>query len=155
MANPLIVPDVASLPEYEGRDLGLTDWRIVDQGMINQFAEATGDHQWIHTDPERAASESPFGTTVAHGYLTIALAPVFLPEIIEVAKLSQIVNVGLDKVRLREPVKVGSRLRLGAKVKNVRPMKGGTMRLVLDVRFEVEDVKRAVCTGELIFVYFP
>jgi acyl dehydratase len=123
MANPLIIPDVASLPEYEGRDLGVTDWRIVDQGMINQFAEATGDHQWIHTDPERAASESPFGTTVAHGYLTIALAPVFLPEIIEVAKLSQIVNVGLDKVRLREPVKVGSRLRLGAKVKNVRPMK--------------------------------
>ena len=155
MATPLIIPDVASLPEYEGTDLGVSDWHEIDQAKIDAFADATGDHQWIHVDPDRAAKESPFGTTIAHGYLTLALAPALLPEIVEVAKLSQIVNIGLDKVRLREPVPVGSRLRLGAVVKNVRPMKGGTMRLALDVRFEIEGAKRPVCTGELVFVYFP
>ena len=155
MPDPLIIPDVASLPEYEGTDLGFSAWHVVDQARIDAFANATGDHQWIHVDPERAERESPFGGTIAHGYLTIALAPALLPEIVEVAKLSQIVNIGLDKIRLREPVKVGSRLRLGAVIKNVRPMKGGTMRLVLDVRFEVEGAKRPVCTGELVFVYFP
>ena len=155
MPDPLIIPDVASLPEYEGTDLGFSAWHVVDQARIDAFANATGDHQWIHVDPERAERESPFGGTIAHGYLTIALAPALLPEIVEVAKLSQIVNIGLDKVRLREPVTVGSRLRLGAVVKNVRPMKGGAMRLALDARFEVEGAKRPVCTGELVFVYFP
>jgi acyl dehydratase len=155
MANPLIIPDVASLPEYEGADLGVTDWHTIDQAMIDTFADATGDHQWIHVDPERAKRESPFGTTVAHGYLTIALAPVLLPEIVVVAKLSQIVNIGIEKLRLREPVKSGSRLRLGATVKNVRPIRGGSVRLALAVRFEVDGAKRPVCTGELVFVYFP
>jgi acyl dehydratase len=155
MAEPLIIPDVDSLPDYEGRDLGFSDWHTIDQAKIDAFAEATGDHQWIHTDVERAKKESPFGTTVAHGYLTLALAPVLLPEIVEVAKLSQIVNLGIEKLRLREPVPSGARLRLGAVVKNVRPMKGGAVRLALDVRFEVEGAKRPVCTGELVFVYFP
>lgn len=155
MPQPLIIPDVASLPEYEGRDLGFTAWHTIDQEKIDAFAEATGDRQWIHVDRERAQHESPFGTTVAHGYLTIALAPVLLPEIVEVAKLSQIVNIGIEKLRLREPVPSGSRLRLGASVKKVRPMKGGAMRLSLDVRFEVEGARRPVCTGELVFVYFP
>lgn len=72
MASPLIIPDVASLPAYEGRDLGATDWHAIDQARIDAFAEATGDHQWIHVDRERAARESPFGGTVAHGFLTVA-----------------------------------------------------------------------------------
>ena len=155
MANPLIIPDVASLPEYEGVDLGTTDWHTIDQDKIDTFADAAGDHQWIHVDRARAERESPFGTTVAHGYLTLALAPVLLPEIVRVEKLSQIVNIGIDKMRLREPVPSGSRVRLGAKVKNVRSMKGGSMRLSLDIRIEVEGAKRPACTGELVFVYFP
>ena len=97
MAHPLIIPDVASLPEYEGTDLGVTGWHDIDQAKIDTFAEATGDHQWIHVDPERAAAESPFGATVAHGYMTLSLALVLLPELVEVSKLSQIVNIGLDK----------------------------------------------------------
>ncbi len=155
MATPLIIPDVAALPEYEGNDLGFTDWHEIDQGRIDAFAKATGDHQWIHVDRERAGKESPFGATIAHGYLTLALAPALLPEIVEVTKISQIVNVGLDKVRMREPVPVGSKLRLGATVKHVREMAGGAMRLALDVRFEVEGAKRPVCTGELVYVYYP
>lgn len=155
MASPLIIPDVASLPEYEGRDLGATDWRRLDQTQIDAFAEATGDHQWIHVDPARAKRESPFGTTIAHGYLTLALAPALLPELVVVENCSQIVNYGIEKLRLREPVPSGSRVRLAATIKGVRRVRGGAMRLSLAVRFEVAGAKRPACSGELIFVYFP
>ena len=155
MPQPLIIPDVASLPAHVGQELGVSDWHEIDQAKIDAFAEATGDQQWIHVDVERARQESPFGTTIAHGYLTIALAPVLLPEIVEVTRRSRILNVGIDRVRLREPVKAGSRIRLGGRVKGVRPIKEGAMRLALDVRFEAEGVKRPVCTGELVFLYFP
>jgi acyl dehydratase len=154
MATPLIVPDVASLPEFEGRDLGSTKWCSIDQDQIDAFAAATGDHQWIHVDRERAERESPFGTTIAHGYLTIALAPALLPELIVVEKCSQIVNYGVEKLRLREPVLSGSRIRLAASIKGVRRVPGGAMRLGLAIRFELEGKKRPACTGELIFVYF-
>jgi len=155
MASPLIIPDVASLPEYEGRDLGSTDWHDLGQDQIDAFANATGDHQWIHVDRERAARESPFGGTIAHGYLTIALAPALLPDLVQVEKCSQIVNYGIEKLRLREPVPSGSRIRLGASIKGVRRVPGGAMRLGLSMRFEVEGARRPVCTGELVFVYFP
>lgn len=155
MTSPLIIPDVASLPEYEGRDLGTTDWRNLDQAQIDAFAAATGDDQWIHVDRERAERESPFGTTIAHGYLTVALAPVLLPDLIVVQECSQIVNYGIDKLRLREPVPSDSRVRLAASIKKVRRVPGGAMRLCLAVRFEVEGAKRPACSGELIFVYFP
>jgi acyl dehydratase len=155
MATPLIIPDVASLERFEGHDLGTSDWRTVDQSQIDAFADATGDHQWIHVDPERAERESPFGTTIAHGYLIVALAPVLLPELVEVEKCSQIVNYGIEKLRLREPVPSGSRIRLAATVDDVRKVKGGAARVSLDVRFEVEGARRPVCTGQLVYVYFP
>lgn len=155
MASPLIIPDVASLPEYEGRDLGTTGWHTIDQARIDAFADATGDHQWIHVDRERAARESPFGGTVAHGFLTVALAPALLPELVRVEHCSRIVNYGIEKLRLREPVRAGARLRLGAKIAGVRSVPGGGMWVSLELRFEVEGVKRAVCSGEIIFVYFP
>ncbi|MEO1933217.1 MAG: MaoC/PaaZ C-terminal domain-containing protein, partial [Myxococcales bacterium] len=84
MATPLIIPDVASLAVFEGHDLGSTQWCSIDQNQIDAFAAATGDHQWIHVDRERAERESAFGTTIAHGYLTISLAPALLPELIVV-----------------------------------------------------------------------
>jgi acyl dehydratase len=155
MASPLIIPNVAALPEYEGHDLGTTDWRAIDQVQIDAFAAATGDHQWIHVDRERAERESRVGTTIAHGYLTLALAPTLLSDLVVVQNCSQIVNYGIDKLRLREPVRSGGRVRLAASIKNVRRIRGGGMRLVLAIRFEVEDAKRPACSGELIFVYFP
>ena len=100
MATPLTIPDVASLAELEGRDLGKTEWCTVDQKQIDAFAAATGDRQWIHVDPERAKRESPFGTTIAHGYLTIALAPALLPDLMVVENCSRIVNYGIEKLRL-------------------------------------------------------
>ncbi len=155
MTTPLIIPDVGSLPEYEGRELGYSVWHTIDQTRIDAFAAATGDHQWIHVDRDRAARESPFGGTVAHGFLTVALAPALLPELVEVSNCSRIVNYGIEKLRLREPVPSGSRIRLGASIRSVRSVPGGAMWVSLAVKFEVEGVKRAVCTGELIFVYFP
>ena len=155
MASPLIIPDVASLPEYEGRDLGTTSWHTLGQEQINAFAEATGDHQWIHVDEERARRESPFETTIAHGYLTVALAPALLPELVVVENCSQIVNYGIEKLRLREPVPAGAQVRLAASISNVRRVPGGAMRLRLSIRFEVDGAKRPACTGEFVFVYFP
>jgi acyl dehydratase len=155
MATPLIIPDVASLPDFEGHDLGATEWCRIDQKQIDAFAAATGDQQWIHVDRKRAEKESPFGTTIAHGYLTIALAPALLPELIVVENCSQIVNSGIEKLRLREPVPSGGRVRLGASIKGVRRVPGGAMRLGLTIRFDIEGASRPACTGELIFVYFP
>ncbi len=155
MATPLIIPDVASLAVFEGHDLGSTQWCSIDQNQIDAFAAATGDHQWIHVDRERAERESAFGTTIAHGYLTISLAPALLPELIVVEKCSQIVNYGIEKLRLREPVLSGSRVRLAASIKTVRHIPGGAKRLGLGIRFELEGKKKPACSGELIFVYFP
>lgn len=155
MANPLIIPDVASIADFEGRDLGSTDWRSVDQAQIDAFAAATGDHQWIHVDRERAERESPFGTTIAHGYLTIALAPVLLPDLVQVERCSRIVNSGIEHLRLRTPVPAGSRIRLRATLQSVRPLPGGSARVSLAIRFEIEGEKRPACTGDLVFVYFP
>ena len=155
MPNPLIIPDVASLDQFEGRDLGCTVWRTIDQVQIDAFAAATGDRQWIHVDPVRAERESPFGTTIAHGYLTIALGPALLPELIDVQKCAQIVNSGIENLRLREPVPAGSRIRLRAAVKSVRNLKGGAARMSLSIRFEIEGAKRPACTGDVVYVYFP
>ena len=155
MANPLIIPDVASIADFEGHDLGRTDWRSVDQAQIDAFAAATGDQQWIHVDRERAERESPFGTTIAHGYLTIALAPVLLPDLVQVERCSRIVNSGIEHLRLRTPVPAGSRIRLRATLQSVRPLPGGSARVSLAIRFEIEGEKRPACTGDLVFVYFP
>ncbi|HKK51483.1 MAG TPA: MaoC family dehydratase [Myxococcota bacterium] len=155
MTDPLIIPDVASLHQFEGRDLGATDWQTIDQDRIDAFAAATGDHQWIHVDRERAARESPFGTTIAHGYLTIALAPALLPDLVRVTKCSRIVNSGIERLRLREPVPAGSRIRLAASIQSVRAVKGGAARVSLAIRMEVEGAKRPACSGELSYVYFP
>lgn len=155
MTKPLIIPDIASLDRFEGHDLGTTQWRTIDQSQIDAFADATGDRQWIHVDPERARRDSPFGTTIAHGYLTLALAPVLLQELIEVEGCSQIVNSGVESLRLREPVPAGGRIRLGSEIKRVRKLKGGAARMSLSVRFELEGAKRPVCTGEVVYVYFP
>jgi acyl dehydratase len=155
MASPLIIPDVASLPDFEDRDLGCTEWVVLAQAQIDAFAAATGDDQWIHIDPKRAARDSPFGTTIAHGYLTLALAPALLKDLVEVQNCAQIVNYGIEKLRLKEPVPAGARVRLAATIKGVRRVPGGAMRVCLATRFEVEDAKRPACIGDLVFVYFP
>ena len=147
------VPRIQSLKELVDQPLGESDWETVSQERIQQFAEATGDHQWIHVDVERAKRESPFDGPIAHGYLTLALAPVLLPELIEVEGCAQVINAGIDRMRLKQPVPAGSRLRLAASVKSVRIIKGHTAHVTLSLRFEIEGEKKPACIADAIYVY--
>jgi acyl dehydratase len=131
-----------------GTHLGYSDWLEITQERVNQFAEATGDHQWIHVDPERAAA-GPFGTTIAHGYLTLALSNYFLPQIVEVKGISMGVNYGVDKVRFPAPVPVGSRLRAGAELVEVTPIEGG-VQTKMKVTLEVEGSGKPACVVEAL-----
>src|SRR5208282_4755908 len=123
------------LRALSGQDLGWSDWHGIDQEQVNLFADATGDHQWIHVDPERAAA-GPFGGTIAHGYLTLSLIPAILHEVVSVEGFKFGVNYGCNKVRFPSPVKVGSKLRLGAAVGTVEDVGPGAVQVVLDVTIE-------------------
>src|SRR2546430_10857393 len=124
MSQARIFASVDELREAVGEELGPTGWMEIDQKRIDLFAEATGDHQWIHVDPEKAA-KGPFGTTIAHGYLTLSLIPSFLPELIAVEGVTMGVNYGVNKVRFPSPVPVGSRLRASAQVAQVSDVPAG------------------------------
>ena len=155
MSGPTVVSDVASLKDLAGAKLGTSQWIVISQERIDDFAKATGDDQWIHVDVERAVRESPFRGTVAHGYLTISLAGALLPEILVVEKCSRVVNYGIDKLRLREPVPAGRRLRLSGEIKHVRGIRGGGCRVTLGLRWEVDGARRPVCIADMILVYYP
>ena len=120
-----------------GKHLGHSDWVEITQEMVNRFAEATGDHQWIHVDPERAAKESPFGGPIAHGYLTLSLLPMLMPQIVEITGFKLTVNYGTEKVRFPAPVPVGSRVRGSAVLDSAEPIEGG-IAMVVTVTVEVE-----------------
>ena len=150
-----VLAGVEAVQGAAGTHLGYSDWLEITQDRIDLFAEATGDRQWIHVDPARAAAESPFGAAIAHGYLTVALAPALLPELLAVEKCSRVINYGIDKLRLKEPVVAGRRVRVGATLAHVRELPGGGARVSLAVRWEVEGAKRPAGTGELVYVYFP
>ena len=127
-----------------GHHLGHSDWLAITQERVNQFAEATGDHQWIHVDVERAKAESPFGGPIAHGYLTVSLSNLFLPQIVEVRGVSMGVNYGTDKVRFPSPVPVGSRVRGGAELIDVTEISGGVQTLIR-ITIEVEGAPKPAC----------
>jgi acyl dehydratase len=126
-----------------GTHLGYSEWLLMEQERVNTFADATGDHQWIHVDPERAAS-GPFGAPIAHGYLTISLSNFFLPQIIETKGFSAGINYGVDKVRFPSPVKVGDRIRAGAEMLEVTDVNGGLQTLVR-ITIEIEGSDRPAC----------
>lgn len=155
MATPTVIPSISDLKGFVGKRLGPSDWVVVEQARIDAFAEATGDHQWIHVDPERAASDSPFGGPIAHGYLTISLAPALLPEVIRVEGVRHVVNYGLDKMRLPTPVRAGARVRLSLEIKDVREISGGAARACLGFTFEVEGAQKPACTADAVYVYYP
>ncbi|MFG1229931.1 MaoC family dehydratase [Xanthobacter wiegelii] len=138
----------------EGTDLGVSDWLAIDQARIDGFAEVTGDHQWIHVDPVRA-KDGPFGTTIAHGYLTLSLVNLFLPQMLEVRTFSAGVNVGLDRVRFVSPVPVGARLRGRGEILSVDEAKGGAIQSVVRVTVEIEGTDKPACIADTISRYFP
>lgn len=138
----------------DGLDLGASDWTLIDQARIDGFAAVTGDHQWIHVDPERAR-EGPFGVTIAHGYLTLALVNLFLPEIIEVRGFSMGLNVGCESVRFLSPVKVGSRVRGRGHLLKAEMVKAGAIQSVVRVTVEIEGEERPACVIDTISRYVP
>lgn len=135
----------------EGQDLGATDWIEIDQARVNLFAEATGDHQWIHVDPERAAS-GPFGGCIAHGYLTLSLVNLFLPQLIQVDNLRMGVNYGCDRVRFPAAVKVGARVRGRAEIVRVEAI-GAAVQATVRVSVEIEGGDRPGCVVDTISRY--
>ena len=131
-----------------GQHLGYTDWITVDQDRINRFADATGDHQWIHVDVEKAKA-GPFGGTIAHGYLTLSLTNLFLPQLVTVEELSMGINYGVNKVRFPAPVPVGSRVRATVKLLSVDDVEGG-VQLTSQVTVEREGGDKPVCVAETV-----
>ena len=147
------IKSIEDAKNLEGEEVGLSDWVVVDQHRIDQFAEATGDYQWIHVDTERAATEMPDGKTISHGYLTLALIPALTSDFVEVQNLERAINFGLNKARFYAPVPVGSRLRARAKVLDAR-RRAGALLLTSEVRIEIEDVKKPACVAETLGMYF-
>lgn len=141
------------LAAKQGQSLGVTEWLTIEQDRIDLFADATGDHQWIHVDPERAKA-GPFGACVAHGYLTLALVNYFLPQLIDVQGIKMGVNVGLDRVRFPMAVTAGSRIRGVGEIISVEEIKGA-IQSVVRVTIEVEGQDRPACVADTISRYFP
>ncbi|MDI2129770.1 MaoC family dehydratase [Yinghuangia seranimata] len=131
---------------HKGEHLGFGEWHVVDQDRIDRFADATGDHQWIHVDPERA-KEGPFGTTIAHGYLTLSMIPVLGKDIFRLEGPKMMVNYGTDKVRFPSPVPVGSRVRVGAELLDVREVAQGR-QITIKYTVEVEGQPKPACVAE-------
>ena len=144
----------ADLKNAIGKQLCVSDWLEIDQQRIDKFADATGDHQWIHVDPARAKN-GPFGTTIAHGYLTQSLVNYFLPQIVEVHGISMGVNYGANRIRFPAPVPVGSRIRGSAELLGVEETKDGGVQATIRVTVEIEGSERPGCVIDTISRYYP
>jgi acyl dehydratase len=149
----LILEKPSDFEAYVGQILGSSEWLTVDQPMIDKFAEATGDHQWIHVDVERAKTEMPGGKTIAHGYLTLSLIAGLGPKIFRVEKRSRGLNYGSNKVRFINPVPVGSRVRLTQKVKAVEKVEGGC-RIYYESTMEIEGSAKPALVAETISLIY-
>jgi len=148
-----IIKSIDDAKSLEGQEVGLSDWVLIDQDRINQFAEATSDFQWIHTDEERAAKELPGGKTIAHGYLTLSLIPALTSEFVHVENLARAINFGCNKIRFYTMVPVGSRVRARAVVKQAR-MRAGALHLLSTISVEVEGERKPACIAETLGMYF-
>jgi acyl dehydratase len=143
---------LAELAAAKGEVLGTSEWVTVTQEAVNQFAEATGDHQWIHVDPEKAAA-GPFGTTIAHGFLTLSLLPVLMHQIFTVNGLKMGINYGLNKVRFPSPVPVGAKVRGSTTLVDLADLGSGTSQAILSTTVEIEGAAKPACVAESIVRY--
>lgn len=147
--SPRIINGADELKGLIGEHLGYSPYVSISQEQVNQFAEATGDHQWIHIDVERATA-GPFGAPIAHGYLTLSLGPALYPQVVSIGGFSMGVNYGTNKVRFMSPVKVGSNLRLGVKLLEVTDISGG-IQSTMEFTFECEGADKPSCVAEVVF----
>jgi acyl dehydratase len=135
-----------------GQQIGYSEWQTITQERVDLFADATDDHQWIHVDPE-AAKAGPFGGPIAHGYLTLSLAPVLLNKVLVINGMTFGINYGTNKVRFPSPVPVGAELRMGVTVASAEDV-GGGVQVVFDLVFEVKDARKPACVAQVVYRYF-
>jgi len=145
---------LSDLAACTGLEVAVSDWLTITQQQVNLFAEATGDHQWIHVDPEKAAA-GPFGTTIAHGFLTLSLLPKFFESSMEIIDCRMGVNYGLNKVRFTAPVPVGSRLRARMTLLSAEPIEGNGLQMAWNVTVEREGADKPVCVAESLVRRYP
>jgi acyl dehydratase len=153
MTAPFVFTSPTEAIQAVGRKLGPSDWLLVKQDRIDLFARATGDHQWIHVDPERAR-DGPFGTTIAHGYLTFSLINMFLPELFEARNMKMGVNYGADKLRFPAPVPVGSRVRAVGELAKAAPIGDDAVQTTCRIAIEVEGGDKPACVADIIGRYY-
>lgn len=153
MTNSVVLPTPQALAEFMGRELAVSDWLEVTQQRILQFAEATGDRQWIHTDAERARKESPYGTTIAHGFLTLSLISRMMEQAVRVAGVRLAINYGLNRVRFPAPVRAGSKIRARFNLQSLQEV-GGGVEAVFGVTVEVDGEQKPCCVAEWMVRYY-
>ena len=146
-----VLNEPADLLKLAGQRLGTTEWMKVTQEQVDLFAEATGDHQWIHTDPERAA-KGPFKSTIVHGYLTLSLAPTAISEVLQIRELMAALNYGINKVRFPNPVRVGSKIRVVVTVMSAQQKTSG-VESVFTLTYEIDGEQRPACVADVIVLY--
>lgn len=149
----LIINSYDEFAAYLGKDLGSSDWLLLDQERINLFADATLDHQWIHVDVERAKVESPYKSTIAHGYLTLSVLPFLWDQIIQVNNITMLVNYGMDNMRFGQPVITGSRVRLVTKLHNIQNLRG-ICKTEIEFKIEIENQRKPALEGIASFLYY-
>ena len=149
----LIINSYEDFASYLGKKLGVSDYVDIPQKRINLFADATLDHQWIHVDTERAKIESPFKTTIAHGYLTLSMLPYLWEQIIEVNNIKMLINYGIDKMKLGQPVLSGQRIRLVADLHNIQNLRG-VCKTEIKFSIEIEGEKKKALEGIAVFLYY-
>ena len=148
----LVINSYSEFEQYVGKELGISSYHQITQEQINMFADATLDHQWIHTDTERAKKESPYGNTIAHGYLTLSLIPYLWDQILDVRNIKMLVNYGIEKLKFNQPVIVDSEVRLKAKLNSLVNLKG-IAKAEVHVVLEIKDNKKPAFDASLIFLY--
>ncbi len=150
--SKLVIKSFEEFETYKGKELGFSDYIKITQEQINMFADATLDHQWIHTDPERAKTESPFKSTIAHGYLTVSVLPHLWEQIVEFENIKLMVNYGIENLRFKEAVKVNSEIRMKAILQDIRNLRGVT-KATLKISVEIKDSDKIALDANIVFLY--
>ena len=148
----IIIKSHEEFEQYLGKELGISNWHSIKQEQINLFADATLDHQWIHIDTEKAATDSPFKTTIAHGYLTLALIPYLWKQIVSIQNLKMEINYGIEKLRFAQAVTVDSEVRMKVSLAGIVNLRGVT-KANIALQLEIKDQKKPAFTGEVVFLY--
>lgn len=148
----VIINSFEEYKAYEGKLIGVSDWHIIDQEQINRFADATLDHQWIHVDKEKAVSEGPFKSTIAHGYLTLSLIPYLWKQIADVRNVKMEINYGIENFKFGQPVPVNSKVQLQAYGKSICNLRG-TIKVTIEAKLIIENQEKPAYSGNVLFLY--